>query len=107
MAKAARGYHLFAKTKEARDAGVTKLLGAAKKRKPKPKGLVSFTRVLATASLPLAAGQRSLKLKPKKKKVGRPPKAFRVRLRITATDAAGNAAATTAAIRVSAPGKRR
>jgi Domain of unknown function (DUF4394) len=83
------------------------LLGAAKKRKPKPKGLVSFTRVLATASLPLAAGQRSLKLKPKKKKVGRPAKAFRVRLRITATDAAGNAAATTAAIRVSAPGKRR
>ena len=83
------------------------LLGAAKKAKPRPRRLASFTRVLATASLPLAAGQRSLKLKPKKKKVGRPAKAFRVRLRITATDAAGNAAATTATIRVSAPKKRR
>ena len=38
------------------------LLGAAKKAK-----LASFTRTLAKKSLPLAGGQRTLKLKPKKK----------------------------------------
>ena len=80
-----------------------KLLGAAKKGKSKRRKLASFTRVLAKKSLPLAAGRRTLKLKPKKGKVGRPKKAFKVRLRVTATDAAGNSAAVTRTIRVTPP----
>ena len=74
-------------------AGLTgELLGAAKKSK-----LASFTRTLAKKSLPLAGGQRTLKLKPKKRLVGRPSKAFKVRLRVTATDAAGNVGTATRA----------
>ncbi|HEX6984102.1 MAG TPA: DUF4394 domain-containing protein [Planctomycetaceae bacterium] len=75
------------------------LLGAAK-RKGK---LASFTRVLATKSLPLDSGRRTLKLKPKKKRVGRPSKAFKVRLRVTATDAAGNVGTATKTIKVKPP----
>jgi Domain of unknown function (DUF4394) len=74
------------------------LLGAAKKSK-----LASFTRTLAKKSLPLASGQRTLKLKPKKRLVGRPSKAFKVRLRVTATDAAGNVGTATKTIRVKPP----
>ena len=74
------------------------LLGAAKKAK-----LASFTRTLAKKSLPLAGGQRTLKLKPKKRLVGRPSKAFKVRLRVTATDAAGNAGTATKTIKVKPP----
>jgi len=74
------------------------LLGAAKKSK-----LASFTRTLAKKSLPLASGQRTLKLKPKKRLVGRPPKAFKVRLRVTATDAAGNVGTATKTIKVKPP----
>jgi hypothetical protein len=80
------------------------LLGAA--GKAKTGRLAAFTRVLAKGSLPLAAGQRKLKLKPKKKKVGRPAKAFKVRLRITATDAAGNAGTATRTIKVKPPKKK-
>jgi hypothetical protein len=74
------------------------LLGAARKSK-----LAAFTRTLAKKSLPLAAGQRTLKLKPKKRLVGRPSKAFKVRLRVTATDAAGNAGTATKTIKVKPP----
>lgn len=74
------------------------LLGTAKKSK-----LAAFTRTLAKKSLPLAGGRRTLKLKPKRKRVGRPSKAFKVRLRLTATDAAGNAATATKTIKVKPP----
>jgi hypothetical protein len=74
------------------------LLGAAKRSK-----LASLTRTLAKKSLPLAGGQRSLKLKPKKRLVGRPSKAFKVRLRVTATDAAGNSGTATKTIKVKPP----
>jgi hypothetical protein len=80
-------------------AGLTgELLGTAKKSK-----LASFTRTLAKKSLPLAAGQRTLKLKPKKRLVGRPSRAFKVRLRVTATDAAGNVGTATRTIKVKRP----
>jgi len=80
-------------------AGLTgELLGTARRSK-----LASFNRTLAKKSLPLAAGQRTLKLKPKKRLVGRPSKAFKVRLRVSATDAAGNAGTATKTIRVKAP----
>ncbi len=81
------------------------LLGAAKKAKARK--LASFTKVLATKSLPLGAGERALTLKPKKKKVGRPAKAFRVEFRITATDAAGNVATTSRTIAVKPPKKKK
>jgi Domain of unknown function (DUF4394) len=74
------------------------LLGAAKKSR-----LAAFTRILAKKSLPLAAGRRTLRLKPKKRRVGRPSRAFKARLRITATDAAGNAGVVTRTIRVKPP----
>jgi hypothetical protein len=74
------------------------LLGAAKKSK-----LASFTRTLAKKSVPLAGGQRTLKLKPKKRLLGRPSKAFKVRLRVTATGAAGNAGTATRTITVKPP----
>jgi hypothetical protein len=78
------------------------LRGTAKGGKSKPRELASF-RVLAKKSLPLAAGQRTLKLKPKKRRVGRPEKAFKVRLKVTATDAAGNAGTVTRTITVKPP----
>lgn len=81
------------------------LLGAA--RRAGARELAAFTRVLARGSLPLGAGRRTLKLKPKKKKVGRPAKTFKVRLRITATDAAGNAGTATRAIKVKPPRKKK
>jgi uncharacterized protein DUF4394 len=77
------------------------LLGTSKKSK-----LASFTRTLAKKSLPLAGGQRTLKLKPKKRLVGRPSKAFKVRLRVTATDAAGNVGTATRTIKVKPPKKK-
>jgi Domain of unknown function (DUF4394) len=77
------------------------LLGTARKSK-----LASFTRTLAKKSLPLAGGQRTLKLKPKKRLVGRPSKAFKVRLRVTATDAAGNVGTATKTIKVKPPKKK-
>jgi hypothetical protein len=46
--------------------------------------------VLAARSLALGAGRRSARLKPRRRLVGKPRRAFRVRLRVTATDAAGN-----------------
>lgn len=75
------------------------LLAAGKQAKR----LASSSRTLAKKSLALAAGQRTLKLKPKKRLVGRPEKAFKVHLRITATDAAGNAKVVTKTIKVKPP----
>jgi hypothetical protein len=60
----------------------------------------AFNLQLATKSAGLAAGPRTLKLKPSRKLVGHPRKRFRVRLRITATDAAGNATIVTKTFRV-------
>ena len=77
------------------------LLGAAKKSK-----LASFTRTLAKKSMPLAAGRRTLKLTPKKRLVGRPAKAFKVRLRVKASDAAGNVGTATKTIKVKPPKKQ-
>jgi hypothetical protein len=47
--------------------------------------------VLASTTLPIARGARTVTLKPSKRIVGKPKKAFAVRLRVTATDPAGNA----------------
>ena len=77
------------------------LLGTAKKSK-----LASFTRTLAKKSLSLAGGQRTLTLKPKKRLVGTPSKAFKVQLRVTATDAAGNVGTATKTIKVRPPKKK-
>jgi hypothetical protein len=60
----------------------------------------SFNLRLATKSAGLAAGPRTLKLKPSRRLVGHPRKRFRVRLRIVATDAAGNATIVTKTVRV-------
>lgn len=45
---------------------------------------------LASTTLPLAAGARTAKLKPSPRLVGTPRKVFKVRVRVNATDAAGN-----------------
>jgi hypothetical protein len=50
----------------------------------------AFELALASASLGSAGGSRSVTLKPRAKLVGKPKRAFRVRLHIVATDAAGN-----------------
>jgi Domain of unknown function (DUF4394)/Thrombospondin type 3 repeat len=55
--------------------------------------------VLAERNLPLSPATRTVKLKPNRRLVGR-GKAFKVRLRVIATDAAGNRRTTTRAIRV-------
>lgn len=91
---------VVAKVTPSEPASLTGQLLGAKKKKGK---LASFTRVLATKSLPLGSGRRTLKLKPKRKRVGRPSKAFKVRLRVTATDAAGNVGTATRTIRVKPP----
>ena len=79
------------------------LLGAAAKKSR----LAALTRTLAKKSLPLAAGQRTLKLKPKKRLIGRPAKSFKVRLRVKATDAAGNVGTATKTIKVKPPAKKK
>jgi hypothetical protein len=55
---------------------------------------------IGTKRLALGAGMRSLTIKPKRSLVGHPRKTFKVRLRVTATDAAGNAKVTTKTISV-------
>jgi hypothetical protein len=55
---------------------------------------------IATKRLSLGAGKRSLTVKPTRALVGHPRKRFKVRLRVTATDAAGNAKVTTKTISV-------
>jgi hypothetical protein len=61
--------------------------------------------VLAQRSLGASAEARRVTLKPRRKLIGR-RKRFSVRLRIVATDAAGNAATVTRTIRVRRPAKR-
>ena len=65
--------------------------------------LASFNLTLATKSLKLASGARTLKLKPGRRLVGHPRKGFKVRLQVTATDAAGNAKVLTRTIKVKPP----
>ena len=74
------------------------LLAAAKGVK-----LASFNLILASASLSIAPGQRTLKLKPKARLVGKPTRSFRVSLRVTATDAASNSATARKTIVVKPP----
>jgi hypothetical protein len=70
------------------------LLGAARRRSR------SFTRKLARKSLPTAgAGTRAIIMKPKRKRVSRARK-FKVQLRVTATDRAGNKTVNTRLVRV-------
>ena len=70
------------------------LLGPAK---PKVK---TFTRNLARKSLPMGkGGTRAVVLRPKPKKLPRTRK-FKLRVRVTATDRAGNRAVATKLIRV-------
>jgi Domain of unknown function (DUF4394) len=61
--------------------------------------------VLAQRKLGLSSATRRVMLKPKRRLIGR-RKRFSVRLRIVATDAAGNAATVTRTIRVRRPAKR-
>ena len=76
-----------------------KLLAAARSAQ-----LSSFNLTLATKSLKLGSGQRTLKLKPGKKLVGHPRKKFKVQLQVTATDATGNARTVKKTVKVK-PGK--
>jgi hypothetical protein len=63
--------------------------------------------VLASTTLPIAAGARTATLKPSKRLVGKPRKAFTVRLRVTATDAAGNRKVVTKTFTVKPDTKRK
>jgi hypothetical protein len=73
---------------------------------PKSARLASFNLILASRSLGLGAGERSLTLKPSKRLVGAPTKAFKVSLRVTATDAGGNAGTATKTIKVEPAAKK-
>jgi hypothetical protein len=50
----------------------------------------AYNTTLASKTLPLAGGGRSVTLKPSRKLVGKPRKNVKVRITVTATDAAGN-----------------
>jgi Domain of unknown function (DUF4394) len=50
----------------------------------------AFNLTLASRTLALAGGARSVRLKPSRKLVGKPRKAFKLRVRLIASDAAGN-----------------
>jgi hypothetical protein len=63
--------------------------------------------VLASKALPRAAGARTATLKPSGRLVGKPRKAFAVRLRVTATDAAGNRKVVTKTFTVTPDKKKR
>ena len=67
----------------------------------------AFNLTLAATSASLAAGERSLVLKPSRGLVGKPKKRFTVRLRVTATDAARNAATATKTIKVAPPKRKK
>ena len=49
----------------------------------------AFNLTLASRTLALGAGVRSVRLKPSRKLVGKPRKAFKLRVRLVASDAAG------------------
>ena len=59
----------------------------------------TFNLVLARRALPLAAGRRGVRLKPKRQLVGS-RRRFAAQLRITATDASGNRAVVTKTLKV-------
>jgi hypothetical protein len=63
--------------------------------------------VLASTALPIGAGARTATLKPSRRLVGKPQKAFTVRLRVTATDAAGNRKVVTKTFTVKPDKKRK
>jgi hypothetical protein len=73
---------------------------------PKSAKLASFNLILASKSLALGAGVRTLTLKPSKHLVGKSAKAFKVSLRVTATDASGNTGAATKTIKVKPAAKK-
>jgi hypothetical protein len=73
---------------------------------PKSARLASFSLILASSSLGLGAGERTLTLKPSRRLVGAPAKAFKVSLRVTATDAGGNAGTATKTIEVKPAAKK-
>lgn len=50
----------------------------------------AFELTLASGSLPLGDGPRTVNLKPKRKLIGKPAKKFKVLVRVVATDAEGN-----------------
>jgi hypothetical protein len=52
--------------------------------------IAAYELTLFSRTLVLAAGKRTLAIKPNAKLVGKPPKSVKVRLRIVAVDAAGN-----------------
>jgi hypothetical protein len=66
----------------------------------------AYELALATRKLPLAAGKRTVTLKPKSKLVGKPRKAFKVRVLVTATDAAGNRKTATKTVKVTLPKRK-
>jgi hypothetical protein len=66
----------------------------------------AFNLVLAERSLPLAAGRRTVRLKPSRKLLGK-SKRFKLRLVVTAKDAAGNTRAVTKTVKVRPPKKKR
>jgi hypothetical protein len=60
----------------------------------------AYNTTLAKKTLASAAGARSVTLKPAKKLVGKPRKAVKVRVRVVATDAAGNRTTATRTVSV-------
>jgi hypothetical protein len=62
--------------------------------------LSAFNLALATKRLPLAAGVRSVTLKPRRSALRRPRKAVKLRVQVTAIDAAGNRRAVQRTIRL-------
>jgi hypothetical protein len=70
--------------------------------------LAAYELQLATATAALLTpGARTLTLRPKRRLVGTPRRAVKVRLRITATDAARNRRTLTRTITVTVPRRRR
>ena len=69
--------------------------------------LASLNLILAEGSSSLAAGPQTLTLKPSRRLVGKPKKAFKATLRVTATDAAKNATVDTRTITVKPAAKKK
>ena len=62
--------------------------------------LSAFNVALATRRLPLAAGTRTATLKPKRRALQRPRRTVKLRVRVVATDAAGNRATARQTVRL-------
>jgi hypothetical protein len=63
--------------------------------------------VVASRSLPLAAGTRTLKFKPSRKLIGTPTKAFKLTIRVRGTDADGVTAVVQRTLKVTLPKKKK